>query len=117
LPAEDIRDLKCCKVGIVFLDGMRLALDRRQERTMYDERTEDRSVERPASRDTRLTYDDFVLFPDDGMRHEIIDGEHYVTPSPNPRHQMLIPSAITSCLAAPGGWLFPTRRRVVTRTE
>jgi Uma2 family endonuclease len=29
-----------------------------------------------------------VLFPDDGMRHEIIDGEHYVTPSPNPRHQM-----------------------------
>jgi Uma2 family endonuclease len=75
---------------IVFLDGMRLALDRRQERTMYDERTEDRFVERPASRDTRLTYDDFVLFPDDGMRHEIIDGEHYVTPSPNPRHQMLI---------------------------
>ena len=35
----------------------------------------------PAARaDMRLTYDDFVLFPDDGKRHEIIDGEHYVTP-------------------------------------
>ena len=28
----------------------------------------------------KLTYDDFVLFPDDGKRHELIDGEHYVTP-------------------------------------
>jgi Uma2 family endonuclease len=45
----------------------------------------------PAARpDTRLTYDDFVLFPDDGKRHEIIDGEHYVTPSPNLRHQELV---------------------------
>jgi hypothetical protein len=31
----------------------------------------------------KLTYDDFVLFPDDGKRHELIDGEHYVTASPN----------------------------------
>ena len=30
----------------------------------------------------KLTYDDFVNFPDDGQRHELIDGEHYVTPSP-----------------------------------
>ena len=44
---------------------------------------------RPESR-TRLTYDDFVLFPDDGMRHELIDGEHYVTPSPNRKHQEII---------------------------
>ena len=45
----------------------------------------------PAARaDTRLTYDDFVLFPDDGKRHEIIDGEHYVTPAPNVRHQRLV---------------------------
>ena len=27
-----------------------------------------------------------MLFPDDRKRHEIIDGEHYVTPSPNLRH-------------------------------
>jgi hypothetical protein len=35
----------------------------------------------------KLTYDDFLLFPDDGQRHELIDGEHYVTPSPNTTHQ------------------------------
>lgn len=40
--------------------------------------------------DTRLTYDDFLLFPDDGKRHELIDGVHYVTPSPNRRHQRLV---------------------------
>lgn len=47
-----------------------------------------RSPAAPA--DTRLTYDDFLLFPDDGKRHEIIDGAHYVTPSPNLRHQDLV---------------------------
>jgi Uma2 family endonuclease len=38
----------------------------------------------------KLTYDDFVLFPDDGKRHELIDGEHYVTPSPNLAHQRVV---------------------------
>ena len=38
----------------------------------------------------KLTYDDFVLFPDDGKRHELIDGEHYVTPSPNRKHQKVL---------------------------
>jgi hypothetical protein len=37
---------------------------------------------RPAAPRVKLTYDDFVQFPDDGRRHELIDGEHYVTPSP-----------------------------------
>src|SRR5678816_1655418 len=40
--------------------------------------------------DRRLTYDDFLRFPDDGRRHEIIDGVHYVTPSPSLRHQDLV---------------------------
>jgi Uma2 family endonuclease len=40
--------------------------------------------------DARLTYDDFVRIPNDGMRHEIIDGVHYVTPSPALRHQQLL---------------------------
>lgn len=44
----------------------------------------------PAVIDTRLTYDDLQYFPNDGRRHEIIDGEHYVTPSPNIRHQRLV---------------------------
>jgi Uma2 family endonuclease len=37
----------------------------------------------------KLTYDDFVRFPDDGQRHELIEGEHVVTPSPNTRHQRI----------------------------
>ncbi len=41
------------------------------------------------ARDTRLTVDDFMLFPDDGKRHQIIDGVHYVTPSPVTRHQAI----------------------------
>lgn len=40
--------------------------------------------------DSRLTYDDFLLFPDDGQRHELMDGEHYVTPTPVLRHQRLL---------------------------
>jgi len=44
---------------------------------------------RPGHSPTKLTYADYVLFPDDGLRHEIIDGEHYVTPSPATRHQRI----------------------------
>lgn len=43
-----------------------------------------------SQRDTRLTYNDFVRIPNDGKRHEIIDGVHYVTPSPVRRHQQLL---------------------------
>jgi Uma2 family endonuclease len=38
----------------------------------------------------KLTYADFLLFPDDGKRHELIGGVHYVTPSPNLGHQELV---------------------------
>ena len=37
----------------------------------------------------KLTYDDLLLFPEDGKRHELIDGEHYVSPSPNTAHQQI----------------------------
>jgi Uma2 family endonuclease len=37
----------------------------------------------------KLAYEDFLLFPDDGQRHELIDGEHYVTASPSTRHQRI----------------------------
>lgn len=40
--------------------------------------------------DVKLTYDDFLQFPDDGKRHELIDGEHYVTASPNTKHQAVV---------------------------
>jgi Uma2 family endonuclease len=38
---------------------------------------------------TKFTYEDYLLFPDDGKRHELIDGEHYVTPSPITKHQKI----------------------------
>jgi Uma2 family endonuclease len=44
---------------------------------------------KPASPRMKLTYDDYLLFPDDGKRHELIDGEHYVTPTPILRHQAI----------------------------
>jgi Uma2 family endonuclease len=61
--------------------------------------------------DARLTYDDLVRMPDDGLRHEIIDGVHYVTPSPVRRHQDLsgrLFLAIGNYLAshAGAGWLY-----------
>jgi len=57
--------------------------------------------ERVKSAGMKLTYDDFVLLPDDGKRHEIIDGEHYVTPSPNTKHQQVF----MNLAVAIGGWL------------
>lgn len=38
----------------------------------------------------KITSAQFLLWPDDGKRHELIEGVHYVTPSPNLRHQELV---------------------------
>jgi Uma2 family endonuclease len=37
----------------------------------------------------KLTYEDYVLIPEDGQLHEILDGEHCVTPAPFIRHQLI----------------------------
>ena len=58
-------------------------------------------VRAASSTAVKLTYDDFVHFPDDGKRHELIDGEHYVTPSPNTRHQRIS----RNLLLLIGNWL------------
>lgn len=39
---------------------------------------------------TKLTYDDLIRLPDDGLRHELIDGEHYVSPAPAFDHQAVV---------------------------
>jgi Uma2 family endonuclease len=46
-------------------------------------------MENPSSQ-VGLTYEDFVDMPDDGLRHELIDGDHYVTAAPNPKHQRVV---------------------------
>jgi len=38
---------------------------------------------------TKLTYEDYELLPDDGKIHEIIDGEHYMSPAPGTYHQTI----------------------------
>ena len=37
----------------------------------------------------KLGLEDYELFPDDGQRHELIDGEHVVTAAPTFRHQYI----------------------------
>ena len=36
---------------------------------------------------TKHAYAAYVCFPNDGNRHEIIDGDHFMNPAPTPRHQ------------------------------
>ncbi len=45
--------------------------------------------EEPGFTRPKLTYEDYCQLPDDGKRHELLEGEHYVTPSPTIRHQRI----------------------------
>jgi Uma2 family endonuclease len=45
------------------------------------------AMAQPMGGRAKLTFEDFLLFPDDGKQHELIDGEHFVTPAPHLRHQ------------------------------
>lgn len=38
----------------------------------------------------KLTYADYAKIPDDGFRHEIVEGEEFMTPAPNPDHQAAV---------------------------
>ena len=38
----------------------------------------------------KLTVEDYELFPDDGRRHELIDGQHVVTAAPVVHHQRVL---------------------------
>jgi Uma2 family endonuclease len=44
----------------------------------------------------KLTYEDYAAIPDDGRRHEIIDGEHYVNPAPNTYHQIVLANLVVA---------------------
>jgi Uma2 family endonuclease len=58
----------------------------------------------------RWTREMFYALPDDGKRHEIIDGVHYVTPSPGAVHQLVLGELHVVLHAYlernPVGWLF-----------
>ena len=43
----------------------------------------------------KLTYEDYLCFPDDGKRREIMDGELYVTAAPNLKHQAVAVNLVT----------------------
>ncbi|HMO12951.1 MAG TPA: Uma2 family endonuclease [Pirellulaceae bacterium] len=42
------------------------------------------SIDEPT---TKLGYKEYCLFPDNGYRHEIINGRHFMNPAPSPDHQ------------------------------
>ena len=50
---------------------------------------------------SQLTYEDYLQFPDDGKRHEIIEGDHYMTPAPKAKHQ----TAVLNLSLAIGGFV------------
>lgn len=37
----------------------------------------------------KLGYEEYILFPSDGNRHEIIEGKHYMNPAPSTGHQSI----------------------------
>lgn len=43
----------------------------------------------PAAR-TELIYEEYLELPEDGFRHEILDGLHYAEPAATPRHQLVL---------------------------
>jgi Uma2 family endonuclease len=44
----------------------------------------------------KLTYEDYERFPEDGQRHEILDGEHFVSASPATPHQLVFGAAFSA---------------------
>lgn len=66
----------------------------------------------------KLTAAEFLQWPDDGQRHELIDGVHYMTPSPNLSHQVIsgrLHLAVGNFLSNHPeiGWVFMARLDVV----
>jgi Uma2 family endonuclease len=41
-------------------------------------------------RQIQYTYEDYLLFPEDGKRHELIAGDHFMSPSPITKHQKVL---------------------------
>lgn len=50
----------------------------------------ERSLSERRESSSGLTYADYCSIPEDGLRHEIIGGEHFMTPVPELYHQALV---------------------------
>lgn len=46
-----------------------------------------------------MTYAQLCVLPEDRKRHELIDGEHFVTPAPTPKHQDIVGKLYARLLA------------------
>ncbi len=44
----------------------------------------------------KFTYEDYLLFPEDGKRHELINGEHFMSPAPKTFHQRILGRLFTA---------------------
>lgn len=55
---------------------------------------------------TKLTYEDYLHFPDDGNRHELIQGDHYMIPAPSTKHQRVSRNLVTAL------WTFVRQHRL-----
>ena len=51
----------------------------------------------------KLTYQDYCRIPEDGQRHEILDGEHCVSPAPRTEHQLVLGRLHAQLFAATEG--------------
>jgi Uma2 family endonuclease len=54
---------------------------------MKHEAEKDRGMGMIVDGQLKLTYQEYRHFPEDGRRHELIDGEHHVAPAPGTGHQ------------------------------
>lgn len=50
----------------------------------------------------KLDYEAYLRLPDDGRRHEVLDGEHVVSPAPSVRHQ----TVVANLLRLLGQWVY-----------
>lgn len=71
----------------------------------------------PSPSSLKLTYEDYALFPEDGRRHELIDGEHCVSPAPSLRHQAIMANLLFALRlylrSCPSGQVFTAPTDVV----
>ena len=44
----------------------------------------------------KLTHEDWLYFPDDLRRHELIDGEHYASGAPGTKHQLIVANLVVT---------------------